>query len=80
MTPSRSAVVVNVTRVAVRVPLPEIVMVWVTPCSGSAPNGVDVSTGVASTAGVGGGVGAAAATAPIMPATDAATDSHIPTL
>ncbi|GHJ56879.1 hypothetical protein Nm8I071_61860 [Nonomuraea sp. TT08I-71] len=72
--------VVNVTRVPVRVPLPEIVTVWVTPCSGSAPNGVDVSTGMASTAGAGGGAGATAATAPIMPATDAATDLHIPTL
>jgi hypothetical protein len=55
----------------------------VTRCPGSAPNGVEVSTGAASTGGgvaVGAGVGAAPATAAIRPTTGTATDSHIPTL
>ncbi|GAB3184837.1 hypothetical protein GCM10027259_44160 [Micromonospora palomenae] len=68
----------NVTRVVVRVPLPEIVTVWVTCCPGSAPNGVDVNTGAASTDG--GGVGRAAAMAAIRPAAGAAIDSHMGTL
>src|SRR5258706_3042398 len=53
VTPSRSTVVVNVTRTAMAAPAPERVTVWVTGCPVEAPNGVDVNTGEMRPAGEG---------------------------
>src|SRR5690348_3114708 len=51
VTPSRSTVVVNVTRTALAVPVPppDRVIMWVTRRPGPAPNGVDVNVGTTST-------------------------------
>ncbi|GAA4562838.1 hypothetical protein GCM10023176_05460 [Micromonospora coerulea] len=67
-------------RAPVRVAAPEIVIVWVTRCPGSAPNGVEVSTGAASTGGAGVGVTETPARAAVMATIGAATDSHTLTL
>lgn len=45
VTPSRSTVVVKVTRTAVAAPVPDRLTVWVTGCPADAPNGMDVNTG-----------------------------------